>query len=282
MSSRARVVEAVRRVSASPSIDVLRRYVTDYVNRHDFSVISDFMAEDYTLDTSGATVVGRDGPYRSAVARQLEQFPGLMFTPHELFHCGDVIGIRFTEHGASTRHEGARAGWPSIAIYRIRDGKLARCAIEQDYWSRRRQLDTGNPMPVDSPAVAPWDTVESSPNPAAEAAVEAWLASDALLATPGVQIDDALATGVTDRIVASATIETLEIVSGGDQVAFHAVQRGLLAPDFGADLDPAPRQPVVLHMSGLVTVAGAAVVRGNVIRDRWGLYRRLTPQSAGT
>lgn len=261
--------------SASPAIHVFRRYVTDYVNAHDFSVLPEIMTEDYTLDTSGMTIVGRDGAYRAAVASQLKQFPGLTFTPHELFHCGDVIGIRFTEHGASAKHQDRVAAWPSIAIYRLREGRLARCAIEQDYFSRRRQLETGLSVPVDPPALAPWDTVAVESNPRAERAVTEWLAAGAFLETPAIQVDDSRATGRVERIVAEAKVDLLEMASGGNKVAFHALQRGRLAEDFGADLSPVPAQPVLLHMSGLVTVERGGVTQGNVIRDRWGLYRRL-------
>jgi ketosteroid isomerase-like protein len=266
---------ALNRVSASPVLATFRRYVTDFVNRHDFSSIHEFMADDYTLDTSGLIITGRDGPYQAAVASQLRQFPGLIFTPHELFHSGDAIGIRFTEHGASPRHDGRLAAWPTIAIYRVRDGKLDRCALEQDYFSRRRQLATGIPVPVDGPATAPWDTVETPANSDAEKIVGAWLSGGAFLCTAGVQIDDANATGVVEAIVADGAIEMLEIASGGDKVAFHAAQTGTLADDFGAEFAGQGQTAVTLHMSGLVTVAQGHVVRGNIIRDRWGLYRRL-------
>ena len=274
------MIDALGRKSASPAIAALRRYVTDYVNRHDFSVIREFMTEDYTLHTGGALVSGRDGPYKAAVAQQLEQFPGLIFTAHELVHCGDRIGIRFTEHGASTRHDGRCAAWPSIAIYGLRDGRLARCAIEQDYFSRRRQLDCGVAIPVDRPALAPWDTRQSAPNPVAEQLVSAWLRDCGFLHASGVQVDDSNATGTKARIIDSPDLSVTEMLSGGETVAFHAVQTGVLTDDFGGDVSPVPGQPVSLHLSGLVTVHGDRVVRGNVIRDRWGLYRRLTKQKA--
>lgn len=271
--------DPLARHSASPAIAVLRRYVTDYVNRHDFSVIPEFMDENYTLDTSGVAVSGRDGAYRSAVARQLDQFPGLVFTPHEIFHVGDRIAIRFTEHGMSVR-DGRLAAWPSIAIYRIEHGRLAACAIEQDYWSRNRQLAGDYAVRIDAPATAPWDTPEATADPVAEAAVRGWLARGAFLDTTGVQIDDSRASGSVERIVDGGGIEVLEMLSGGGKVAFHAVQRGALADDFARDVVPQAGQPAVLYMSGLVTVYNDIVVAGNVIRDRWGLYRKLARPAA--
>ncbi len=267
--------DPLNRKSASETIAVFRRYVTDYVNRHDFSVIGQFMTDDYTLDSSGFQVTGRDGDYQAAVARQLQQFPGLVFTPHEMVNVGNRIAIRFTEHGASMKHDGRRAAWPSIAIYEVRDGLLARCAIEQDYQSRNRQLDTGVTVTPDPPAVAPWDTPESAPNPAAEKVVLDWLSSSAFLDTAGVQVDDSRATGVVERIVDKGSVEILDILSGGDSVGFHAIQTGVLADDFATEFKPQAGQPVKIHLSGLVTLSGGQVTRGNVIRDRYGLYRKL-------
>ena len=263
------------RRSASVAIEGFRRYVTDYVNRHDFSVIPEFMAEDYTLTSSGVQVAGRDGAYRTAVARQLEQFPGLTFTPHELVHVGDRIAVRFTEHGASRRHGGALAAWSSIAIYTLRDGRLAHCAIEQDYYSRRRQLENGTPTPVDPPAIAPWDTAESAPNESAETVVRLWLNSGRFIETASVELDDSHATGKIQHVIRDGRTEILEIMSGGGKVAFHALQTGLLVGDLAPEFASIAGRSAWIHLSGLVCVNGSQVTGGHVIRDRWGLHRRL-------
>jgi predicted ester cyclase len=267
------------RRSASSAIAVFRRYVTDFVNRHDFSAIGEFMAEDYTLISSGHRVSSRDGAYRSAVARQLDQFPGLVFTPHEIVHVGDRIAIRFTEHGADAR-DGRRAAWPSIAIYRVQGGLLASCNIEQDYLSRRRQLQSGNPVLIDAPAIAPWDTAEASPDPEAQAAVTAWLNDGTFIRTAAVQIDDSRTTGVIDRIIDGGALEFLDIVSGDGKVAFHAIQSGPLAGDFGSEIGAGAGQQAFIHLSGLVTVSEREIISGNVIRDRLGLHRRLGSQAS--
>lgn len=262
------------RTTASP-VALMRRYVNDYVNRHDFSVISQFMADDYTLRTGGATISGRDGFYRDAVAKQLSQFPGLIFTLHEIHHCGNSVAMRFTEHGASTRHAGRAAAWPSIAIYKVRGGMLAECTIEQDYFSRRHQLESGIPVIVDPPAIAPWDTVEQAPNTAAELVVRRWLEQASFTAAGRVQIDDARATGEVAKIIDDPTFEFLDIMSAGNHVAFHAMQRGLLAADFTDGSSTPSGTPVCMHLSGLIEVRDDTVHAGNIIRDRWGLYRRL-------
>ncbi len=261
---------------APAALRVFRRYVTGFVNCHDFLVLPEIMREDYTLVTSGTVVTGRDGAYRDAVAKQLTQFPGLQFTLHELVVCGDRICARFTEHGASLRHDGARASWPSIAIYETSNGVLTRCSIEQDYYSRRRQLEGRRPVAVDPPAIAPWDEATQPPSPSAEAIVRDWLRSGEWKRNATVRVDDAHATGITGTIIEDSHVSVSTIASGGDRVGFHARETGALAGDFAQITGAVAGQPVSMHLSGLVRVQGTEVVDGHIIRDRWGLFRRLS------
>lgn len=266
-------------LSASPIVAQLRGYVTDFVNRHDFSATPRYMAGNYTLYTGGVEICGRDGPYRDAVAKQFAQFPGLVYTLHEIYPTNEAVAVRFTEHGASNRHAGRRAGWSSIAIYRTRGRLLATCAIEQDYFSRRRQLDTGEALTVDAPAIAPWDAAAAASDAVAEYAVRSWLAERVFAASRDVLIDDARATGQVDPIIDHSVVEVLDIMSSGPHVAFHAVQKGRLIGDFARVFAALAGSEVHIHLSGLVTVGEGSVIRGHIIRDRFGLYRRLA--SAG-
>lgn len=265
------------------ALRIFRRYVTDFVNRHDFAVLPDIMAPDYILDTSGLRISGRDGPYRMAVAKQMRQFPGLQFTVHELFVAGGAIGVRFTEHGASNKHAGARAAWPSVAIYETQGGRLTRCTIEQDYYGRRRQLAQGMPAAVDNPAIAPWDEAPLPRDEGAEATVSAWLArKDWLDSGSAVAADDSRATGAIMPVLVPETVEILKIISGralsGDtKVAFQAVQAGTISPEFADTVGAVAGTAAHLHFSGLVTVRADRITAGNIIRDRWGLFRRLAP-----
>lgn len=257
------------------ALGVFRRYVCDFVNRHDFSVLPEIMASDYTLFTAGHEIRGRDGSYRQAVAQQLEQFPGLIYTLHEIHVSHDAVAVHFTEHGASHRHRGLRASWGSIAVYRARDGVLVDCAIEQDFYSRGRQLASGAPMAVPSPAIAPWDTPESPTDAAAEAAVHEWLAQAGWEATPGLELNDGLPALPDDPRLRQSSIEVLDILSAGDVVAFRALQRGRRAEGYpAAGGSAAPH----LHVAGLVRVSEGSITGGHVIQDRLGLYKRLRQQ----
>lgn len=262
------------------ALAIFRHYVSDFVNRHDFTALPAIMQPDYTLITSGLEVAGRDGPYRSAVSRQMDQFPGLQFTVHKLFVSGDKIGIHFTEHGASSLHDGARAAWPSIAIYEARDGLLARCTIEQDYFSRRWQLNEKTPLPVPSPAIAPWDEQDMKPDASAEVAVTQWLKKGDWLVDGSVGVDDSDATGTIEAVLSNDVIDVGLMMSGlapdgAIHVAFHAKQNGLVDRRFGEAFDGRPAVYEQLYLSGLVTLRDSNVVAGNIIRDRWSLFRRL-------
>src|SRR5690554_5858809 len=195
-----------------------RQYVTGFVNCHDFSILPRIMHSDYRLFTSGMTIAGRDDAYQTAVARQMEQFPGLLFTLHEILVTGSHICVRFTEHGASRLHGDARAAWTSIAIYEVTDGQMASCTIEQDYFSRRRQLSGSQPVPVDPPAIAPWDEAEQLVDEAAEQVVRDWLDSGEWLDCKAVLLDDERVTGRRERIIDGGSVAIDLIASGGGRV----------------------------------------------------------------
>jgi predicted ester cyclase len=248
----------------------MRRYCLDYTARHDMTVCDAIMAPEYTLHMGGHDLVGRDGAYKPAAAAQFRQFPGLCLTVNEVIYSGDRLALRFSEHGASARHDGARAAWGGIGLYRWDRLRLVENFVEQDYFARRRQLADGDCDQVEPPAVAPWDTEAAAPDPAAEATVRAWLAVGDIAR---VTLDDGRP---ARHIIIAERTDIDDIFSAGSRVAFHAVQHGSLAgddPDFAGF---AVGSPSVLHFAGVVAVAGGQVVAGRVIRDRLGLYKRLS------
>jgi hypothetical protein len=250
-----------------PFVALMRRYCVDYTSRHDITVCDEIMTPDYKLHMGGHDLTGRDAAYKPAAVAQFRQFPGLCLTVNEIICSGDRLALRFSEHGASVRHAGACAAWGGIGLYRWDGRRLAENFVEQDYFARRRQLTDGAPDPVEPPAVAPWDTRAAAPDPAVEAVVRAWLAAGDVT---GVVVDDGRPAG---RIVAAERIEVDELFSAGDRAAFHAVQHGPLAGD---DPQFAGSGPAILHLAGLVSVLDGRVVAGRVIRDRLGLWRRLS------
>jgi predicted ester cyclase len=251
---------------AEPFVALMRRYCIDYTARHDLSVCDDIMVPGYTLHMGVHDLAGRDEFYKPAAAAQFRQFPGLCLTVNEIICSGDRLAMRFTEHGASARHDGARASWGGVGLYRWDGQRLLENHVEQDYLARRRQLADGHPDPVEAPAVAPWDTRAVPADPAAEEAVRAWLAAGDLA---GATVDDGRG---PHRLITPARTEIGVLFSAGPRVAFHAVQQGPLA---GGDPRFAGDGEAMLHLAGVVGVTGAQVTSGRVIRDRLGLLRRL-------
>lgn len=248
---------------------LMRRYVVDYTNRHDQAATAVIMEPDYKLQMGGHIVVGRDEGYAAATRRQFDQFPGLGLTVHEILTSGERLAMRFSEHGASVRHGGARAAWGGIGLYRWNGSRLTANMVEQDYASRADQLASGTPLPVESPAVAPWDTTAAAADAAAERITRTWIESGLLTTTPGVIYDDGWSGAPTSALLDQTSVTINDLFSCGPVVAFHVTQHGTLAADIGDGAGA----PADLHVAGLIHVQGGEIAHGRIIRNRLGLMR---------
>jgi predicted ester cyclase len=254
-------------------VRLMKHYVVDYANSQDQGQTEFVMEPDYVLRMGEHRVIGRDGAYAAATRKQFEQFPGLGLTVHEIVTNGDRLAMRFSEHGASSKHSKRLASWGGIGLYAWNGERLTSNNVEQDYFSRARQLAGDTPNAVEAPAIAPWDTDPASPDAGNEAVVRGWLTSGTLAATPGVILDDAWAGHPAPAIVEQEDVEINDLFSCGSAVAFHVTQRGKL---HGGSIEGAEAgQTVGLHMAGLVHVRNGQVAEGRIIRDRLGLSRAL-------
>ena len=242
-----------------------RRFAIDWLDRADPTVPPTIMTSDYLVHIGGLELVGLDA-YAPATLGQLQQFPGLQFTVHDLVHTGDRLAMHFTEQGASVRPDLRPAAWTGVALFRWDGERLTENWTQEDYAARRRQLADGVPDPVGAPMAAPWTVSPAEPDPAAERVVHAWLAT-AMPGADGVRWDDG--SGAPD--FSPTGLEVAEIFSAGAQVAFAATQTGL-APAAGDE----GRGPERLGLAGLVTVVDGEVTRGVVVSDRLGLVRSRT------
>ncbi|HWN25998.1 MAG TPA: ester cyclase [Actinomycetospora sp.] len=262
-------------MTVDPFVALMRRYVVDYTNSHDLDVCDEIMEPDYVLRMGPHVVAGRDEAYKPATRRQLEQFPGLGLTVHEVVTNGERLALRFSEHGASVRHGGALAVWGGIGLYAWNGRRLTANRVEQDYLARRRQLAEGVPEAAPPPALAPWDTVAREPDPAVERAARAW-AEAGVPAVGDVVLDDGRDPA---PLVEADEVVVDDLFSAGDRAAVHVTVSGAFRGGLpGADEHVGA--PATLHAAAIVTVAGDRVVAGHVIRDRLGLARALTPAGA--
>ncbi len=265
-----------------PAVALMRRYCIDYTTVHDASVCDDIMAEDYTVTVSGRTLQMPD--YRAAVQGAFHWFPTLALTVHELVLSGDRLAMRFSEHGGSAKHDGAVAVWQGISLYRWDGDVLLHCDVEQDFVGRERQLAAGRPDPLDEAAIDPWSTTrDRPPDPAAEQVVRDWLRAwgdrrdrrdlegdDFLLV-----VDDSHLVGPDDLVLDDVEVEVPDLFSAGDAVAARVVLRGTYAGGL-AGVDPAARgRDCELPAVVLAHVGDDGLADLRMVRDRWGLQRRL-------
>ncbi len=256
-------------------VALMRRYCYDYTNRQDFAACDSVMVPGYTLHMGTHDLTGRDEFYKPATQKQFDQFPGLVLTINEIITNGDRLCLQFSEHGASVRHDLRRAAWGGIGLYKWDGERLLENYVEQDYYSRRLQLASGKAVPVENPAIAPWDTEREAADETAEALVRDALRAGTLLKNPGIRFDDGGAAGAIQQILAPTQVRINDLFSAGDRVAFHIAQSGHLMADFAPGRPDLVGTEVLLHMAGVVTVRNEEVTAGRIIRDRLGLKRRL-------
>jgi predicted ester cyclase len=255
-----------------PLADLMRRYAFGYTACHDFDACRQIMVDDYVLRMGAHVLRGREEAYIPATVRQYRQFPGLGFTVHDFVMNGDRCALRFSEHGRSVLR-GTEAVWHGISLYRWDGNALLECRVEQDYFARRRQLDSGQVDPLTPPHVDPWAPPPQPPDPRIEAVAEAWLFAGGL-ADPGVLFDDEPWAQPCRAALQVERIDIQDLFSAGSRVVFHTALHGRYIGGLSLPEACAGR-PAVLWVAGVAEVEEDRVVSGRVVSDRLGLQRRL-------
>lgn len=255
-----------------PIVGLVRRWAVDWLGGQHPEVCDRVLSPEYTL-LIGGYALGPRAKYVPATMAQLSRYPGLVLTVHQLVTSGERAGIVFTEHGASARLGGRAAAWTGVSLFRSGGTTLTACFAEEDYYGRRRQLDSGIADPVSPPAVAPWDETSQPADAAAEDAVRSWLAGPDLRSAE-VICDDEHVGQPAERLLEVAGCEVHELFSAGEHVAFHATQTGRYAGGLDG-CEQAVGTTTALHVAGLVQVRDGRVVEGRVVRDRLGTARTL-------
>ena len=256
---------------------LLRGFAVDFLTSHDLGAVEAIMDPTYRLTIGGHIFDGRDKVYLPAAAAQLDQFPGLVVTVHDVLLAPDLIAMRFSEHGVSRRNQGRAAVWGGITMFRIMQGRLLQGWADEDYFARKRQLATGVCDAVKSPHPAPWDVPVETPDPASLEATRRWLTSPHALADPGVE--QICAEGPKFAELISVDEFRIDVMmSAGTRVAFRAISHGRYAGGF-SDIDRSRAgQPIELSVMGLLSVRNDAVCDVQIVFDRLGVYRSLSDQ----
>ena len=252
-------------------LTLVRRWAVQWLTAGEPAVCDEILDPAYQIATSGSVIDGREA-YVTATMGQLETFPGMGLTIHELMWSGDRLAVRFSEHGASARREDRVAAWGGVSLFATDGERLTRCWAEEDYLSRRRQLASGAPDPVDRPAASPWTTEPGAADPAAEDVVRRWLAGADL---DGVALDDAWLGHPAPELLDDVSVELDMIFSAGPHVAFHGRQAGTYRGGLDGVDTAATGRAAAHHLAGIVTVTDGVVSGGHVVRDRLGLARSL-------
>lgn len=259
----------------SDAARLLRGFATDFLTAHDVTAVTGIMDPAYRLSIGGHVFDGRDASYLPATSAQLDLFPGLVVTVHDVVLAPDAVAMRFTEHGGSTGHAGNAAAWGGVTLFRIERGRLREGWAEEDYFARKRQLKSGICDPILPPHAAPWDQPCEHADPETENAARAWLEKpDALLYSPCVE--EICAEGPSfGSLIEPMAVTVDRLFSAGMRAGFHLALVGRYAGGF-ADVDKAlVRTPVVLRLAGLIDLRDGSVARVQVSADRLGLHRAL-------
>ena len=202
---------------------LLRGFAVDFLTGHNPAAAEWVMDPAYSLSIGGYVLSGRDTAYLPATVAQLDQFPGLCVTCHDVVLSPDAVAMRFTEHGVSER-EGRPSTWGGITLFRIEGGRLRQGWAEEDYFARKRQLKTGICDNILPPHRAPWDEPVLPPDPASERALRS------LLADPAALLERAEDIGIDGPrlrdLLTPTSIEISTLFTAGARAAFHAVIGG--------------------------------------------------------
>lgn len=251
----------------------LRRYSFAYTAAHDPNVCDDIMVEDYTLYMGEFVISGRDATYKPAAIKQLRQFPGLGMSVHDLLITPQRAALQFSEYGRSAL-TGTIAAWTGISMYHWDGDRLQDCRVEQDYYSRRAQLQSGQPNPVDRPAHDPWAVPIEDPDPDVERATRDWLAAGGLAGLEIGRMDDEPSAAPARIVLDRPTYRILDCFAGARRAAFHVTGQGRVAgwPDGSVER---LGLPCLVYYSGIAVVDNGSVTSARVISDRLAAERRL-------
>ncbi|MCP3976930.1 MAG: nuclear transport factor 2 family protein, partial [bacterium] len=208
-----------------PRIAVMHRYVEEYTNGHNIFVAREIMHPEYRF-TMGGTTLNLEA-YLAMVEGALDHFTDLRLVVNEFVVGPERLAMAFTET-ASSPHHGRRAAWHGVSLYTFHpDGRLLAVIVQQDFWSRRKQLRGDAPEQVagaTDPSV--WETPVRESDARAHDALRRALGNlgsaevgydngDSLAVTPNrIDVVDTIVTG--DRFAAAIDIAGPTVTNGDE------------------------------------------------------------------
>ena len=244
-----------------PFIKLMKLYCVDYTNSHDTTWLPKIMTEDYVVHIAGHDL-HLSGSYKPDVEKLFGVAPGLSITVHELYCNGDRVALRFSEHACFTDKGNALATWRGYSTYTWNGTRLTECWVEQDFYSRHRQIKSGIPHLPQPPALDAWMTPVVPEDASALSVARHWLERFDLSEVGAHSIDDEDDTHEWELALQPETVHIRDIFSAGREVPFHAVVTGPLATD--------PMRRVDLAVCGVITVGkGDTIEKVSAVFDRF-------------
>ena len=248
-----------------PFLSLMKTYVIDYTNSHDTSWIPKIMTEDYTVNICGYSLE-RSETYIQSVEGLFSTAPGLGLTVHQMYCNGDRLAMRFSEHAAFSDQGGKRATWRGYSTYTWDKNRLTKCWVEQDFYSRARQFERGQPHTPGAPAVDPWATAIAPEDGEALAVGRQWLEKFDLSQIAQINVDDNAETDGWRLEVQPDAVQINDVFSAGRHVPFHVTLSGPTAQD--------TRREARMAVCGVLTIAGdQSVDRIQAVTDRFTVLR---------
>jgi hypothetical protein len=248
-----------------PFLALMRKYCIDYTCSHDTSLLPEIMVEDYEVSICGATMA-RSGSYLEGVEGLFAIAPGLALSVHRIFFNGKRLAMLFSEHACFTNKHNRLAAWRGFATYDWDGSRLTKCMVEQDFYSRYRQLKEGVADTLPSPAIDPWYTELVPSSETSLVAAQNWLSTFSLEAVAEVKFDEADVSSEQRLAVQPKNVVVNDIFSVGSMVPFHATVEGPVIDSEG--------QCAFLQFCGVIEVGeDGEIERVEGVSDRFSLMK---------
>jgi hypothetical protein len=170
----------------------------------------------------------------------------------------------------------ALACWRGIGLYKWNGRRLTENYVEQDYAAMQAQLASGTPHPLTPPHIDPWTTTEAIPaDPAAEAAVLAWLERGDLADAPSLEIDDMRTGAPYIPLLDVDGLTVNDLFSAGSSVPFHVAFQGTYRGGLEGVSEDRVGQRASLTVVGIARTEDDKVAHVDAITGRFQLAGEL-------
>jgi steroid delta-isomerase-like uncharacterized protein len=125
---------------------IVRRFVDEILNKHDWDVSDEIVAPDYVRHMpSGQDIHGSEG-LKAQVEQANEEWTDLTFIAEDMIAEEDRVAVRFLSRPTHSRTAfgipptGKQLTYTGVVIYRVADGKIVEDWVEHDMLGLLQQM----------------------------------------------------------------------------------------------------------------------------------------------